>query len=117
MINVKDFIINPVELNNGDIIFSLSDNDLLIEMRYVKLIDNLKIEKITPGEEMYSIDYPFALTELLDIFTGQTEDGQDLLYVDINKSYLVGTKYENYLIVKTPKEILDPVVNELDNLI
>lgn len=117
MLNIQDFIINPVELDNGDIVFSLSDNDLLLEMRYVPLVQTLKIEKIVTGKEMHSVDYPFTLMELLDPFTGQTEDGQDLLYVDINKSYLVGTKYENYLVVKTPSDILDPIVDKLNSLI
>lgn len=117
MLNIQDFIINAVELDNGDIVFSISDNDLLLEMRYVSLVQTLKVEKIVPGKEMHSVDYPFTLMELLDPFTGQTEDGQDLLYVDINKSYLVGTKYENYLVVKTPSNILDPILDKLNSLI
>lgn len=110
MKKLSEFEFNIKRIFNNDIKIDLTYNNLRVEMWYKYTTNILNIDKIVKVDEFPISSYPGILMEILEAFTGQTEDGQDLLYVEINPSYLLGTKFENYLLVPTPEDFLEKFI-------
>ena len=113
MENSKNLLFKIQKVFNNQIRIEVVHNDLELRMFYKSKDNTLTLYNIIPYEEFKVTDYPSTLMEILECFTEKTEDDQGLLYLDIEDSYLSGTRFENYQKVPVPEDFLVKFVSRI----